>query len=93
MKIAKSVHETDFFAEMNLVGVHKPQKPQIEESAPNVRIVRVSRTARRGSFGRLLRGLTWQPRVYLRYRKSSRTVLGTYEVRCPDYASTRLYES
>ena len=80
MKIAKSVHSTGAFSETNLVGVQTSQKPNTEEIAPAVRIIRVRGNARRGNLGRLLRGLTWQPRVYRRYRKQPITVLAAHTV-------------
>lgn len=80
MKIGKSIHETGLFEETHLVGVKVSSLPVREHVADGVTINRLPGSSRRGNFGRALRVLLWQPRVYRRYRRRRLTVVAAHNV-------------
>lgn len=68
MKISTSLQQSGLFAETHAVGIAMPGLPNREEIAPGTFLVRVQGSDRPGNFGRLLKALLWQPRVFREYK-------------------------
>lgn len=79
-KIAKSVHQTGYFAETHLVGVQVDGVKARERLAPGVSVTRIRGSSRRGNLGRVLRAALWQPRVYLDYHREPLAVVAAHNV-------------
>ncbi len=79
-KIAASIQATGHFVRAQLVSVAAPGLPAQEEFSPGVQMARISGSARRGNLGRALRAVMWQPRVYLRFRRSNLSMVAAHNV-------------
>ena len=79
-KVSSSIQSQIPFSESHLVGIGAEDLPLREEVAPGVAIVRVKGSGSRGTLGRILKVLLWQPRVYLRYRRDSIDVVASHNV-------------
>ena len=79
-KVSSSIQSQIPFSESHLVGITAEDLPRREEVAPGVAIVRVKGSRSRGTLGRILKVLLWQPRVYLRYRRDSVDVVASHNV-------------
>lgn len=79
-KMGRSLQRSGLFGETHLVGVQPGGLPDVEELADGVRVVRVRGVDRPGNLGRVLRVLTWHPRVFLRYRKQPVAVVAAHNV-------------
>lgn len=79
-KIAKSAHAAGYFRETHLVGVRGPGQPEREKLSPEISVIRIHGSRRRGNLGRILKVLVWQPRVFLRYRNQPITLIAAHNV-------------
>lgn len=79
-RLARSIQSTGLFTETHAVGIHNGDLAPTEKLSPRVKIVRVRGTSRRGTLGRILKVLLWQPRVYKTYKRQNVAVLAAHNV-------------
>ncbi len=79
-KIGISSQGTGLFSETHLVGIQSGDLPASQDVAEGVRIVRIRGGNRPGNLGRVWKVLTWQPRVFLRYRKQRVAMIAAHNV-------------
>lgn len=79
-KLGRSLQRTGLFSETHLVGVLAGDLPATEDVAEGVRVVRVRGSDRRGNLGRVLRVLSWQPRVFQLYRTQRIAMIAAHNV-------------
>lgn len=68
-KIAKSVHKALGFKKTHIVGIFSEGLSTTEEITEDVQIIRIKGTSLSGILGKILKVLSWQPKVYRRYRR------------------------
>lgn len=68
IKLGRSVHRIGYFDQTHLVGMAADGLPDSEIVEPGVSIKRISATSKFGTLGRIAGVLSWQLRVFWRYR-------------------------
>lgn len=79
-KIATAIQSSEMFNRTEVVGLWNEGLAFREQVSAGVAIVRVKGTARTGNFGRLLKSLLWQPRVYRKYRGENVSAVAAHSV-------------
>lgn len=79
-KLARGLQAACDFEETHAVGIQPGDLEAREELAPGVTIIRILGSGRKGNIGRVLKVLSWQPRVYRSYRHRNVAVVAAQNV-------------